>query len=373
MADQPPITVEELAVEAGLPLQYLDKVFSDGYAHTFAEFCDPWENIAYHLKLTKVDVNTIKNDNGTAELKRISTLETWSEKFAHRATYRVLIEALIQSKHAKQALKLCRKLKEEMAKFSGCSEGQEKSIAIEQKVTICHTDLPSEEFPSIEVTQSIHQLQMRFICIQNRFLQSGTKTGVTLQQLQTCVSSLPSFTTDKPQALLEASSIKHFIYNLKDYCCALNPDILEGLIEVLGDVESRTMMKEYNRDLDDFRCQTKLKDFIGNYDGPTPPKYKEVQLKLGDNWREKTLADLKLINSQISRQSWLVKMASTRSIYVTFMVPKEDDLEIGVHLRDYLQSQCVLQISVGGVCVFNCEGTLNCCSLTRGEVGFHLR
>lgn len=77
------------------------------------------------------------------------------------------------------------------------------------------------------------------------------------------------------------------------------------------------MIKEYNRDLHDFECKTKLKDFIGNYNRPTPPDYKEVELKLGDNWREKTLADVKLINLQISRRSWLMKMGSQRLLVIS--------------------------------------------------------
>lgn len=34
---------------------------------------------------------------------------------------------------------------------------------------------------------------------------------------------------------------------------------------------------------------------IGNYDGPenVPPKYKVLAVKLGDNWHDKTLEDLK--------------------------------------------------------------------------------
>ena len=197
---------------------------------------------------------------------------------------------------------------------------------------------------------------MQLARLQNHFLQSGRGTGVTLEQLQSCVSTLPSFTTDTPQLLLEASSINLFSCHLKTYCSALNPDILEGLIELLGDAETKSMMADYNKTLHEFQSKTKLKDFVGKFTGPVPPEYKEVQLKLGDNWREKTLADLKLITSQTSRLSWLTKMVTTGSMYATFMIPQEDDLELGIHIRNYLQSQCVLQILVGGVYVFNCEG-----------------
>ena len=94
------------------------------------------------------------------------------------------------------------------------------------------------------------------------------------------------------------------MFNMKEYCCALNPDILEGLIEVLGDAETKSMMimREYNKDLHDFQCKTKLKYFVGNYEGSTPPEYKDVQLR---QLEERILVDVKLIKSQISQQSWL--------------------------------------------------------------------
>ena len=362
------VTVEELAGEAGIPLQFLSKAFHKEHAYLLAGFCVPWETIGYHLKLSKSNISSIEDDNTTTEKKRIATLEKWKEIFAHKATYRVLIEALIESEHGQQALELCKKVKHELlateqpeiqnVNVSTTLKPSLLTCTTEQSVTDCH-DAVNEEVISdnINVTESIHQLQMQFICVQNRFLQSGTGTGVSLEQLQTCVSTLPAFATDSPQVLLEASSVNRFTHSLKEYCCALNPDILEGLIEVLGDVETKFMMKQYIKDLHDFQSRTKLKDFIGNYNGPTPPKFKEVQLKLGDNWREKTLADIKLLNSQMSRQSWLMKAVSERSIYVSFMIPKVDDLEMGVHLRAYLQTQGVLQILVRGLCIFKCKGT----------------
>ena len=355
------ITVKDLAEEADLPLQCLNKTFREEDAHLLAEFCHPWKSIAYRLKLTKVEIGTIENDNGTTELKQIATLETWSEKYAHKATYRVLIEAFIQSKCAKQALNLCKKIYREMPAITADHDSVSgdmcvnlSSPSIDQKTSDDY-DVPSEELV-LDITESIHQLRLRFISIQIRFLQSGSGMGVTLEQLQACISAHPSFTSDTPQLLLEATSVNDFTHHLKKYCCALNPDILVDLIGLLGDAESKTMIKQYNRDLHDFERKTKLKDFIGNYNRPTPPDYKELELKLGDNWGEKTLADVKLINAQISRRSWLMKMVSTGSIYVTFTIPQMEDVELDDHLKDYLQSQCVLQILVRGLCIFNCEG-----------------
>ena len=113
MVDQSPITANELAEEVRLPVKCLDSKFhKDRDPHKLAVFCDPWESIGYHLHLDSATINGIKEDKSTAEERRIATLQSWKQKFAHRATYRVLVQALIESGHAQQALELCCKLKE---------------------------------------------------------------------------------------------------------------------------------------------------------------------------------------------------------------------------------------------------------------------
>ena len=254
MAAQLPIMANELAEQAGLSIECLDLPFRRDDTHVLAEFCDPWENIGYNLNLKDAKINAIKEDNSTAEKRRIATLQAWKGKFAHRATYRVLVEALIRFGNAQQALELCIKIKElRPASESDADTSivpRDPLLFTTQPMSPVNRDSSSEEFvipDDVDVVQSIKSLQTRFIYIQNRFLQTAdaTGTGITLQQLQTCISTLPSFTTDTPQALLEAGSIPQLVHNLKNYCCALDPDILEGLIEVLGDIETKSMMNLY--------------------------------------------------------------------------------------------------------------------------------
>ena len=362
------MTIKKLAEKAGLSLEDLDLPFHKDFTHIFAEFCNPWESIGLYLRLNDADINGIKEDNSTAETRTIATLRLWKERFAHEATYQVLIQALIESGRNQKALDLCHKLKElqlSASESDGTSvASRNPSSCTTEPLSAVDRDSASEEFaiPDVDIARSIKILETQFSRIQNRFLQSaGAGTGVTLQQLQICISTLPSFTADIPQALglLEASSIPLFAHSLKRYCCALDPDILEGLIEELGDVETKSMMSMYSRELYRFQCNTKLEDFIGKYEGPTPPdsEYEEVQIKFGDDWREKTLADVKAIKCQVSRRLWVMKMVSKSSICVTFMIPQGEVLELDVlHLRGYLQSQGVLQISICGKPIFNCEG-----------------
>ena len=367
MAYQSPITANELAEEAGLSLDCLKLPFRKNHAHILARFCDPWDGIGCHLGLDDAIISGIKEDNSIAEKRRIATLQSWKEIFAHRATYQVLVQALIEYGCVQKALDLCHKIKElrPASESDGASiVPRDPLILMTEPESPVDRDLAIEEFtlPDVGITQSMEILETQFIHIQNRFFQSdGAGTGVTLQQLQTCISTLPSgsFETESetPQALRQADTIPNFICNLNKYCCHLDPDILVRLISILGDIETKSMMSTYIRELESFRCRTKLKDFVGNYKGPKPPEYKKLKIKLGKKWREKTLADVKEMKCLISRRSWLMKKVSEGSVFVTFMIPRGEVLEFDVNLRGYLQSQGVLQISVCRTLIlFSCEG-----------------
>ena len=63
--------------------------------------------------LTDDEVSAIEEDNSKAERKRISFLEKWKQKFAMKATYRVLIESLLGIKRVEDARGVCQVLKGE--------------------------------------------------------------------------------------------------------------------------------------------------------------------------------------------------------------------------------------------------------------------
>ena len=143
---------------------------------------------------------------------------------------------------------------------------------------------------------------------------------------------------------------------MKDYCNAQDPDILEDLIELLGDEETKMKKNQFIDKLVAFQRGTKIKDMIGNYDGPEnmPANYKELEIKLGDNWREKTLEDLKNVRFTLSSKSgaWLLKLIEDGSLIVTYLVPNSEDLQLDDEQSDYLCRQNVIQITMGGKYVF---------------------
>ena len=60
-----------------------------------AKLCVGWQLIGQYLKLTDAEISAVDGDKGTVEEKRIAMLGKWREKFAYKATYQVLIEALL--------------------------------------------------------------------------------------------------------------------------------------------------------------------------------------------------------------------------------------------------------------------------------------
>lgn len=100
-----PLTVKDLVIRSGV--RNIDKECSDDDILAFAEHCYPWQSVGSHLGLTKSQLSAIDEDNHTASLKRVGVLQKWKETFVFKATYRVLIEALLKCGKANEAFKVC--------------------------------------------------------------------------------------------------------------------------------------------------------------------------------------------------------------------------------------------------------------------------
>lgn len=99
------LEVEDLIAKSGV--KNIDKECSDNDILEFGDFCDPWELVGKHLPLSQAEISAIAEDNRTASLRRLGVLQKWKSKLAFKATYRVLIDALLKSGNADLALKVC--------------------------------------------------------------------------------------------------------------------------------------------------------------------------------------------------------------------------------------------------------------------------
>lgn len=101
------VTLDELCAEVGVTLTQLDKVCTSEHLRDIALFLDSWRNVVPHLGLSSAEVEAVKIDANSEEERRQKIFETWKAKFAFKAKYRVLIEALLKIGRADLAEKVC--------------------------------------------------------------------------------------------------------------------------------------------------------------------------------------------------------------------------------------------------------------------------
>ena len=105
------ISIEEATDSAGVGIDVLSKVCSDAVSLDLANFCVQWKSIGRRVGLTEGDLTAIDEDKKTAKEKRVGMLNEWKSKFAFKATYRALIEALLAEGRSAEAVEVCKVIK----------------------------------------------------------------------------------------------------------------------------------------------------------------------------------------------------------------------------------------------------------------------
>ena len=367
-----PIDIVALTDKAGIGEQDLEQEISELDLHDLADLCDPWELIGHHLRLKDADISAIKGTYGNSvELQRIKMLKKWRDTNL-RPTYKVLIEALLKCDKVQQALDICRKVKQlnrsvrhSTRRVRSKPYSKHRSHHVRSRdhhtesvspvqMSYCSEGTASEHTTPEVIKESIRELELKFSDVQRQFMGAA---GVTLVKLKDCIATLPSFkpgTCASPPQILSSSSVNEFFFYLKGYCSILSHDILDDLIKVLGDDEAKKKMNDFKTEYKAFQRGTKLKDFIGKYEWPmiTSHKYKELEIKLGDAWQEKTLEDLDKMRCQISLiKDWLLKEIEEGCLVVKYLVPDDENLLLH-DINDYLEGLTVSYILIDKKPVF---------------------
>ena len=354
-------SLTNLVQEVGINVEYLDEACSDDplIVTQIARLCLDWEVIATALGLSEAQIRAIREENSREEMRRVRVVTKWKESTRNPTTYRTVVEAFLACDRVQPARKICDIIKDQKA----ISSSEQHTVApLHQSASVPEASTsqsagsmslqPTD--PSISIRNIKRRLERKFSCVQIGLMNSN---GVTLKGLTQCVATLPSFRSETP-TLLKATSVEEFFHELKNYCSTWNPDILEDLVDELGDEETKERLSEFLQEYE----KIKLKDLIGNFKDSQcmPPGYKELELKLGDNWCEKTLTDLKELKERMSLKHWLLKVINGGSITVTYLVPNSETLHL--LLEEYCQSRNVLKMSMGGNLLFEHEGMPYMCN-----------
>lgn len=85
----------------------LDNELSEEHLREVSRIIDDHAIVGSELGLTDPEITAISSDASTQESKRKEMLKKWKQKNAFKATYRLLIEALLRSSRADNAQVVC--------------------------------------------------------------------------------------------------------------------------------------------------------------------------------------------------------------------------------------------------------------------------
>ena len=104
------ITLGDCIEHFDLTDEVLDAKCSDEHILDVSRFLD-WKGVARYLKLTESEVGAVDSDGRDEQDKRHKTLQKWKSKFAFKATYKNLIQALLDSGRGDHAEEVCKLFK----------------------------------------------------------------------------------------------------------------------------------------------------------------------------------------------------------------------------------------------------------------------
>ena len=101
------VSAEDVANEIGLAADELSKSCNNSIIPSLADCFSEWEVIFGSL-LSEIELNGVDKENTTGVKKRIAALRKWKARNGCEATYKVLVDALLNRDERDQAENLCK-------------------------------------------------------------------------------------------------------------------------------------------------------------------------------------------------------------------------------------------------------------------------
>ena len=112
MATSSEISLKDIARHCNVEESCLDEEVTSAIYHKISRYLSKWKLVAPTLNFADDEVESLDEDNKTADVKRISFLKEWKQKFAMKATYRALMESLLGIKRVEDARGVCQVLRD---------------------------------------------------------------------------------------------------------------------------------------------------------------------------------------------------------------------------------------------------------------------
>lgn len=112
---KPGISLQELKGRFQLSDRLLDAPISEEHLREASRIIDDHESLGHELGFTSAEMTAISSER-TVQLQRSATLTKWKQKFAWKATYCKLIDALLKCSRADLAQEVCKLLAQSKCK-----------------------------------------------------------------------------------------------------------------------------------------------------------------------------------------------------------------------------------------------------------------
>ena len=110
--------VAEVATVVGLAADELSKPCDSSIIPSLADCFREWRVIFGSL-LSDLDLGDVDRENTTEEEKRIAALRKWRDRKGREATYKILVDALLNKGERYQAESLCKTLADQLSNKNG--------------------------------------------------------------------------------------------------------------------------------------------------------------------------------------------------------------------------------------------------------------
>ena len=103
------ISAQDVASEVGLAADELSKPCNNSIIPSLADCFSQWR-VTFGSLLGDLDLGDVDRENPTEEEKRIAALRKWKARNGYKATYKVLVDGLLNKGERCQAENLCGKI-----------------------------------------------------------------------------------------------------------------------------------------------------------------------------------------------------------------------------------------------------------------------
>ena len=224
--------------------------------------------------------------------------------------------------------------------------------------------------PSCGIDVEIENLDLKYVELETLTLETIKERNVHVDKVRNWVCFPPTrlrvqfadFLRSEAEQIASTKSVDGLFVLVATCWNLFHPDLLQHIVSKLGVHELQTQMERYLEDLCHFRLRTTLGVFMDRWIGDVPPGYKEFVLELGEEWRRRTLEDLRQFQVRMSRLQCfgggcvsVIKTTKSSSIFIVLALPPQ---HIPTNFRmkelhEFLRSEGVLKVVVDRICVLD--------------------